>query len=218
MYIASFDIGKKNFAFCIEKCDHNELYGLNPIRKTIRYVSDGSCSNDMIEVLNKVCINGEIILIKNVDLTTNCKQVKTFDQRILINLTRVLTDYRKYWDMCQIFIIEQQMCFGKKRNPTALRIAQHCYSFFIIQYASFKTIIDFPSYHKTRVFGASKKYSKYERKKWSIEKAIHILQERDDSNTLQLINESKKKDDLSDIIVQLQSFKYLYFVEKNNYV
>lgn len=213
IYIASFDIGKKNFAFCIEKIRLDILFSILPISKSLRYLKDNSCSLEMDNVLNRVCNEGKIILIENIDLTENCSLNK-FDPRILINLTNVLTKYKYYWDQCYAFVIEQQMSFGKKRNYMAFKIAQHCFSYFIIQYASFKYILEYPSYHKTRVFGASKTFTKYQRKKWAIEKAIDILKKRKDISTLELITKSKKKDDLSDIIVQLQSFKYLYFVEK----
>ena len=214
IYIASFDIGKKNFAFCIEEMCPQTLQSIPSISKPMRYMKDGSCSAELSSVLHRVCMEGRIILIENIDLTGHCSS-KGFDTRILINLTNVLTKYESYWNRCFAFIIEQQMSFGKKRNYMAFKIAQHCFSYFLIQYASFKHILEYPSYHKTRVFGAPKSFSKYQRKKWAIEKATEILNQRGDTDTLRLFSSSKKKDDLSDIIVQLQSFKYLYFVEKS---
>jgi hypothetical protein len=56
--------------------------------------------------------------------------------------------------------------------------------------------------------------SKPQRKKWSTEKVINILMERGDTDTLDEIIGSKKKDDLADTLIQLQSFKFLRYVDK----
>jgi hypothetical protein len=56
--------------------------------------------------------------------------------------------------------------------------------------------------------------SKPQRKKWATEKAMNILMERGDTDTLEEIESSKKKDDLADTLIQLQSFKFLRFVDK----
>lgn len=57
--------------------------------------------------------------------------------------------------------------------------------------------------------------SKPQSKKWSTEKAINILMERGDTDTLDEIIGSKKKDDLADTLIQLQSFKFLRYVDKS---
>ena len=56
--------------------------------------------------------------------------------------------------------------------------------------------------------------SKPQSKKWSTEKAINILMERGDTDTLDEITGSKKKDDLAYTLIQLQSFKFLRYVDK----
>jgi len=77
-----------------------------------------------------------------------------------------------------------------------------------------KEIIEFPAYYKTQVLGAPKKLTKPQRKKWATEKAIEIIMERGETKTLEDISGKKKKDDLADVLIQLQSFKYLRFIEK----
>jgi hypothetical protein len=88
-----------------------------------------------------------------------------------------------------------------------------------------EVIEEFPAYHKTQVLGAEKKMSrtrtgkirykamdKPERKKWCIGKAITILITRGDLETVEQIQVCRKKDDLSDVICQLQAYKYIYYV------
>jgi len=120
------------------------------------------------------------------------------------------------------------MSFKQAQNTMALKLGQHCYSYFIFRYPitqdgdfvfdESKEIIEFPAYYKTQVMGApkvnGKAMSKPERKKWATEKAINILMERGDTDTLDEIIGSKKKDDLADTLIQLQSFKFLRYVDK----
>ena len=97
----------------------------------------------------------------------------------------------------------------------AVKLGQHCYSYFLILFSTFKIPVEFPAYHKTKVMGAPKKMSKYERKIWSVNQAIHVLMNRNDNDTLQEITSRKKRDDMCDVIMQLQAFKYMVFVDKD---
>ena len=104
------------------------------------------------------------------------------------------------------------MSFGRKINLTAIKLAQHCFSYFtFLVKDNISKIIEFPSYHKTTVLGAIKKMTKPIRKKWNIQKAIKILENRNDIDTLGIINSRIKMDDLSDVICQLQAFKILQY-------
>ena len=48
------------------------------------------------------------------------------------------------------------MSFGKQYNTMALKIAQHCWSYFAINYGTAKKIEEFPAYYKTQILGAAK--------------------------------------------------------------
>jgi hypothetical protein len=143
-----------------------------------------------------------------------------------------LDKYKEYWEKCDIFLIEEQMSFGKKLNKMAVKLAQHCYSYFTFNYGRFKTIVEFPAYHKTQVLGApkvegkpyksgKKRYKameKTDRKKWSVEKCIEILTCRGEIDIIEKMTEKRgrkkaKLDDLADVVVQLQAFKFRTFVE-----
>jgi hypothetical protein len=58
--------------------------------------------------------------------------------------------------------------------------------------------------------GAWKAIDKPARKKWSVEKGVEILCSRGDTDGVALIESRGKKDDLCDVICQLQAYKYLY--------
>ena len=155
MLCASFDIGKKNFSFCVEMFDNSVHY--NFPSKNKRYHENGTPFDDFDNnVLNKIYMNGKILLLENVDITSNCDSKCKLDPNTFHNMTDVLDRYSKFWDMCSVFIIEKQMQFGNRVNPMAIKLGQHCYSYFAIKYANFKDIVEFPAYHKTQILGAAK--------------------------------------------------------------
>lgn len=229
VWLFSADIGKKNFAFYVEEVDDKALKSIKNIPTKDRYNEDGTPTTKMKKILDSVCMNGKTILHKNSDLTTNCVPGKYLDPETFYNMNDLLDSYSEYWDKCSCFVIEQQMSFGKRRNPMALKLGQHCYSYFSIRYGRFKSVIEFPSYHKTQVLGSEKikgkkcKNGKYRwtaidkpaRKKWSIKKATEILEERGEVKTINNIKTKAKKDDLADTLTQLQAFKYLCYVCKS---
>jgi hypothetical protein len=217
IWIASFDIGKKNFAFYIEEMDEKQI--IESIPKNSRYNVDGTCTVKFKKIMNDIYKNGKTILHINEDLTKNCDKDKYLDTEIFHNMVDHLDKYAEYWDKCQSFVIEMQMSFGKNRNPMAVKLGQHCYSYFIFKYGRFKKTIEFPAYHKTQVLGAPKKIidkkgklvkmSKPERKKWAVKEAALILEERGEIEVMDNIKTKSKKDDLSDVICQLQAYKFL---------
>ncbi len=228
VYGASFDIGKKNFSFCVEEFSPDKLLCIDNIPKTQRYNPDGTPTKKMEKILKKVCKNGKLILHKNLDLTENCDPKLQLDPETFHNMNDVLDTYIDFWDKCSVFVIEQQMNFGKRRNNMAVKLGQHCYSYFTFKYGRYKTIIDFPAYHKTQVLGAPKvkgkpyksgksrwkAMDKPKRKKWSVIKATEILESRGEEEYMSNLKTVRKKDDLADVITQFAAFKYLVYVNK----
>ena len=48
-----------------------------------------------------------------------------------------------------------------------------------------------------------------------VEKAIEILKQRGEMTTLDELTGKRKRDDLADVLLQLQSFKFLRYVDKS---
>ena len=230
-YIASFDIGAKNFAFCVEKVDLNMINSINNIQKRERYNEDGTVTEKFRKILNPIYNSGSIVLFKNCDVRENGKSIKTgckvIDPKVFLNMYNILDSYTEIWDKCSCFVIEQQMSFGKTHNTMALKLGQNCISYFVFKYGTFKQIVEFPSYYKTQILGSKKDetitkkgkvsykaVSKPERKKWAVEEAMLILADRDDFKTMSEVVSKSKKDDLADTLCQLQAFKYLKYIEK----
>jgi len=227
-YICSIDIGKKNFSFCVEEFNKKELINLKNIHINKRYNEDGTPTPEMQDILEQVYSNGKVVLHDNVDLTYNCDPKKKLDPETFHNMIDVLDKHVDIWDKCDAFVIEEQMSFGKKLNKMAVKLGQHCYSYFTFKYGRFKSVIEFPAFHKTQILGAPKvegqpyksgkkrwkAMEKPQRKKWSVNQAIEILNNRGEIDILDNLTSVKKKDDLADVLTQLQAFKYLVYVEK----
>ena len=221
MFCASFDIGKKNFSFYVEEFQIDPPLECIPMSK--RYNKNGTPTSEFQEVINSHCLNGKRVVLENIDITDGCDPTVKLDPETFHNMTDVLDKYLEIWDKCSVFIIEKQMQFGKQTNPMALKLGQHCYSYFTFKYGRFKDIIEFPAYHKTQILGAEKIHGrknkngsfsyktidKPSRKKWCIMKANEILLLRNDQESIDQIKGSKKKDDLCDVICQLQAWKIL---------
>ena len=156
----------------------------------------------------------------------NCDKKSYLDPETFHNMNDVLDSNIKYFDKCSYIIIEQQMSFRKGYNTMCLKLAQHCYSYFTFKYGRFKEIFYWPAYHKTQVLGSekivSKRYkngkvkykniSKYQRKKWAVEKAKEILTMRGETNVWEEIRKNKKIDDICDCITQCITFIFLHFI------
>lgn len=227
IWIASFDIGKVNFSFYVEEIDLDDLNKIVNIDKSKRYNVDGTPTEDFALLLETIYLNGKNILLRNLNLTEGTDKDKYFDSDICYNLFEALEEYREYWDKVSYVVIEKQMAFGSKINTMALKLGQSCQSYFMLNYGRELKVIDFPAYYKTLILGAPQtetrtktgkiKYKTLgdrERKKWSVEEGFYIYSLRNDYETMSEISQMKKKDDVNDVLVQLQAFKYLFFVEK----
>ena len=219
IHIASFDIGKKNFAFSIEKIYKSRINKLNKFPKKERYNIDGTSTSKFESELKKLYKCGKTVLVKNHDLTENCNSKLTLDPQTYLNMVEVLDKYKSYWDKCEHIIIEKQMAFRGKYNMMAIKLGMFCYSYFKIKYGGDKVIIEYPAYHKTQVLGAKKVdvKVKYKRKKWAVQRAKEIFDYRKDEVGLEGWAKKKKKDDVCDCALMNITYTYLKFIDKNNF-
>ena len=214
-YIVSFDIGKKNFAFCISKVYMKKIEKLPKMIKKERYNKDGTPTEKFSKVIERLYKCSKIELVKNLDLTEGCDKKKYLDDKTYLNLIDVLDEYKTFWNKCDHILIEKQMSFRGKFNVMAMKLAQFVFSYFTIHYKDTKTIVDYPAYHKTQVLGANKSEVKQKpkRKKWAIKKTQEILEFNKDTKGLEQINLNKKKDDVSDCMLMNITYIYLHYVD-----
>lgn len=200
MIVAAFDMGTRNFAFCVErrtpldsKCIPTFDIEGNPTEQSRLY-------------LNRVYNNGQLIECQRIDLIEYGKENRI--SNIYLSLSLILNQFEQLWNHVDVILIERQMSYGRnKSNIQALRLAQHCLSYFYTLYGPFKTILEWPSTHKTRLLGCphSQRHTHRERKQFSIQLAKQILAQRKDSLE-SMFTQQTKQDDLADCILMIQTY------------
>jgi hypothetical protein len=145
----------------------------------------------------------EIIAMDCFDIAGSHKHMKTTDlYPILLRYLRSLS-----YDNVGTVLIEQQM---NRMNIRATKLAVFVYSFFLMEHPGI-TVLEFPAFHKTRVFGVHG-LSKPERKKWSIRYVSeHVVQ--DDPVARDWLDQFPKKDDICDCVMMVLSFHKLVKTE-----
>lgn len=130
--------------------------------------------------------------------------VHSFDKKdlgtdhIFHNLHLYLQEQEAHFQDCDVILIEQQM----KTNIVALKMAQHVYAFFLLRHAT-KTVLEYSSVHKTRVFGLGST-TKSKRKKFAIEQVHKLLES--DPVMLDMLSLHQKQDDICDCILMCLAY------------
>ena len=76
-YIASFDIGLKNFCFYVENLNINNILKIKNISIKNRYKVDRTPTLEFKKILENIYKNGSTILHENIDLTVGCASSKS---------------------------------------------------------------------------------------------------------------------------------------------
>ena len=111
MRIASFDIGRINFAFYVEDTnpdgysDLRKKYYSLPKKLQRRY--KGPMNNDCDQILKDIFKRGKRVAMRVVDLTLNEKD-NSYTNDVRLNLYIYLKQYEALWNTCDLFLIEEQ--------------------------------------------------------------------------------------------------------------
>lgn len=123
-------------------------------------------------------------------------------QHFYVKMRNKIYELKEKLKKCDYILIESQM----PNNPQAIRMCQHIISTLLSFLADSNTlVIEILPTVKSRAFGLKGVRGK-DLKKWAVEKAIDILQERNDDTGLKLLQSSKKKDDQSDVVLYCESW------------
>jgi hypothetical protein len=236
MRVLSIDIGVHNTAFFLEEFNENDIREIikkhNLSKNEKRYDQNGLAIGTYKKIMDEVCQTGECIFVEKLNLSD--KKGALFDLQTFINFTYFLDTHKKLLDTVDTIVIEQQL----KTNPMAQRVEQHCISWFTFQYLDSKEIIVFPSRNKYIMLGLPKnvfdekkkivrKITKNERKKWACDFTLSVLTNKKININPNIINSKKlleyifvdnsdKKDDISDTFCQLNAYKIKKYLDKKN--
>jgi len=216
MIVAAFDMGTRNFAFCVEYIPYREIEKFLQMKTKPLFDVEGRAIDEYQQALEKIYTKGQLIECQRIDILDFCKSRNI--SNIYLGLTLILDKFICLWDKVDIFLIEQQMAYGRnKANIQALRLSQHCLSYFFTTYGSFREIIEWPSTHKTRILGCplAERRTHKSRKQFSIELSLRILKDRKDELETIIANLSKQ-DDVSDCLLMIQAYKAKTFLKPSN--
>jgi len=203
--IASFDIGKRNFAHYIEDRDFKELLKMKG--KQIK--------NDFLK-------GGKTI---ELDVVNLCEKKNRYNDSIRRNMIQYLDSKYEIFSTVDIFVIEQQFfsSFGRKKtaqaNVDAIKIGECVSTYFTLNFPDAE-VVTFSSTFKTQSLNAPKKMNKIQRKKWAVDKAKEIFRSRGETdmcNIYDYIEDNfKKRCDPIKIQAQLKTISdgYQEFAKK----
>lgn len=257
--IASFDIGKNNFAQYVEKCSLDKLLELNKkyqrLDSSLKRRTKGSMNKSVEKILEELFLCGERVDIGVFNFQTgDASKSKKLDNHTRLNFLKHMEQYKWLWETCDIFLIEQQFINtfvrGGGINVDALKLGE-ALTIWILDRFPDKTVVSFGSQYKTQVLGAPEKLKKPQRKKWAVQKTLDIFTLREDQEAIQIyaltekikrkrlntedkiqyyliefedcandivllanriVRDRQKLDDISDVVVQAQAYKYRKFV------
>lgn len=224
--IASFDVGTKCFAHYVEDYYLKDieklarLYSSLP-RKNKRRVKGYMCPQ-IIKIQNRMFAKSKTVAAGVFDIRSK-ESPDVVDLETRKNLFAHMEKHRKLWDLCSTFLIEQQYfntftfrrgrtikTKGGEGNIKAIKIGEDLLAWLLINYPD-REIVVFGSQFKTQILGAGDGLTKYQRKKWSVQKAQDIFFRRDETDPLE---DLKKKDDVADACVQCQAYKFRALIAK----
>jgi hypothetical protein len=201
--IAAFDMGLKNFAFAVK--DEEDKYTLlrnialsDSLNKTIlttyKKKDLTTIMTDLqIPLKNKMLKTDMIALI----LSKNKKKEKNNPIDLGLNLFKIMDSYKHVWDKCETFLIERQMII----NMQALKLSHYLEAYLKIHYP-LKKILNYNASTKTKKLGAIDLNNKADRKKWTIQYTLQLL----DGENLTYFQNLTKQDDVADVVCMIESF------------
>lgn len=226
--LATFDIGRKNFAHCVEDValdGERSIYAAEQkykhLPKPRRRRVKGPVSSEMQDILDAVCRAGRTVRHGVVDLRAD-PESKRLDLPTRDNLYAYLASLRAVWATCDVIAIEQQYFStytpkGRKgpkteANIDAIKLAECCYTWFRTNCPDAELFF-YGSQFKTQILGAPQTLTKPQRKKWSVGKMWEILELRGESAVAEELAELKrakkqKLDDIADCLVMAQALKF----------
>lgn len=226
--IASFDIGKKNFAHYIEDVNLEILNELSQeyssLPKSLQRRVKGDMNSRVQDIIDDMFAGAHMIDMNVKDIRSEeCETGKGFiDIETRKNLFAYLHSLKEVLDECDEFVVEQQYFNtftgrrrkkGSEANVDAIKIAENLVAWLLLQYPT-KEVTFFNSSYKTHMLGAPDGLTKPKRKTWSVKIAKMIFEIREDEQGYDSMTKKGKKDDAADACMQCQAYKFKKYIGK----
>ncbi|MDB4769439.1 hypothetical protein OAG24_00590 [bacterium] len=211
--VASIDIGKKNFAQCIEESDLKVIEKLQEkyhnLPKKLQRRVKGPFTDEIKEIFDELSACSKVTHFGVFDLRHD-KESNNLDMETRRNIMKHLESYNNLWAECDLIIIEQQFfnAFGRRPktngkaaekaggvNVDAIKISELVLVWFSIFHPTIE-IITYGSRFKTDILGSPSGLNKPKRKAWTIEKFKEMSTLREDEDMIMLydlVDQVKRK-------------------------
>jgi hypothetical protein len=222
VYMASFDIGYRHLAYYVELVNIEAALSIRNIPKSRRYRDDGATTDEFQRILDALAGTGTIVELDCVDISDNTDNSGALDHQTLHNLTEFMDSKCELFSKCTVFVIEEQFrsMFGRGRakvgaqNTKAIRIQHHLESYIYLSYPE-AVVKPFPARNKTQIIGCPKaRNTDSKRKTWAVHAFRDMLITLENFDMLKFLEDfPRKRDDISDVFLQLLAFKYLAIID-----
>ncbi len=135
----------------------------------------------------------------------NPSDTSEYTNHLYQNIIKILDLQNEHFNNTHFILIERQI----PKNHNAVRVAQHLITYFLIKLKDLlllPSIIEVSPKLKGKMLGAPKGINERQLKTWAVAKATELAEERKDEYTLNLLKKTKKKDDLADVLCQIEAF------------
>lgn len=181
------------------------------MREYIQFISIDPAQKNCAISFERRYANGWIVILDMFKFAPTQEENYTEDEvsftveNTMNNIVNKLKEYEKHFKETHYVIIERQMV----ENYKSTRVMNYLVSYFVQKLKKFGNnawIIEIDSKMKGRMLKSPSNINKRGLKAWSVEKAIELLKIRKDKNAIEIIESEKKKDDLADVICQVEAF------------
>lgn len=136
--------------------------------------------------------------------------IKKDSKHFFVRMRDEIKSMKRELQSCDYILVESQM----HNNPQATRMCQHIISSILMilddqvsgEDRKHTLVMEVEPTIKSRSFSGSKGVRGKELKKWAVDKALNILEARGDTEGIELVKASKKKDDQCDVILYCDSW------------
>ena len=223
--LASFDIGLKNFAQYVERCNVEHILSLrkryHSLPKKLQRRVKGQMNNDIKSILDGLPDKVEILEMNTYDLRISEEKDAPYDIESRKAIFNHLEKFRHLWNQCDVFIIERQYfgtftpkgrkTKGTEANIKAIKIEEVVISWFMINYP-IREVEEFGSQFKTHMLGAPYNLTKPQRKKWTVDQTLMEFEKLGKTKELEHLRSTKKRkqkiDDMCDAKKMCDAWKF----------
>ena len=219
--IASFDMGRRNFAVYVEDVPHAFLkkarLAARKLSSSVRHSVKRRLEDfpQLHEQISEVCLSGTRVHLAVYDIQDDSEE--GFGMKTRRRLVEVLDSLGAVLATCDIAVLEQQYVNGLDRrtrkgkaggtaNFPALKVGEAVATWLTIRVPWVEAFF-FGASFKTQILGAPPEMTKPERKRWAVERARKLMEERGDAVGRKTLQRSKA-DDLADTILMAAAFKW----------